>query len=128
MIVGVGVDIVSVGRIEDLIEKFGSRFLDKCFTEAERDWCERINDLHLKAEEYATRFAAKEAVSKAFGTGIIGISFKEIEVKNEEGGKPIIQLHGKAKKIAHELKISNIQISLTHEGSKALAYVIAEAI
>ena len=105
-----------------MIEKFSQRFLDRCFTQAEKNWCNRINDSQLKSEEYASRFAAKEAVSKALGTGIVGLSFKEIELLNEQGGKPVVQLYGNAKIIARELEVNNIQISLAHEGGQALAF------
>lgn len=124
MIIGIGTDIVSVQRIEKAVIRFGERFVRKVFTGEEASYCEGRKEqaLHL-----AGRFAAKEAVLKAFGTGISnGIGFKDVEVIREEGKRPEIRLHGKGKEIAGSLGVSVIHLAISHDGGLALAFVVAE--
>ena len=123
MIFGIGTDLIEVKRLEALAAR-GSEYLQKIFTPAEMDYCENHG---RKAEHYAARFAAKEAFLKALGTGLRdGLSFCEIEILNDDQGKPFIQLYGKAKDRARSQNISHISISLSHIKEIALAIVILE--
>jgi len=123
MVYGIGIDMIEVKRIEKQISA-GPRFVERIFTSREVDYCERKKN---KAQNYAARFAAKEAFLKAVGTGWRkGLAFKEIEVINDELGKPEIMLYGKAKKFAEERKIVNIQVSITHLKENASAIVTLE--
>jgi len=114
MIKGIGIDIIEIDRINDAVKKLGPRFLNKIFTENEIKYCTYKNK--LKISELAVRFAAKEAYSKAMGTGMVGISWSQIEILNNQNGKPYIKIRGKAKK--------NIHISLSHSASHAVASVL----
>jgi holo-[acyl-carrier-protein] synthase len=114
-----GIDIIEIDRIEESIKKSGEHFLGKVYTPHEINYCSQRQ--RLGASEFAVRFAAKEAVAKAFGTGMKGIFFHEIEVKNNSLGKPFILLHGRAKALAKKLKIKNIEVSLSHEKKYAVA-------
>lgn len=123
MILGVGTDIIEVERIRKNIEN-GSHFKEKVFSKNEIDYCEKKSN---KAESYAARFAAKEAFFKALGTGWRnGMSFKEVEIMNNELGKPQINLYGKAKEIAEKQNISNIHVSVSHIKEIASSVVILE--
>jgi len=123
MIVGIGTDIIEVPRIEKLLTK-QKRFQGRIFTETEIAYCETKKN---KVQNYAARFAAKEAFLKAIGTGWRqGVSFKEIEIVNNERGKPEIFLSGKAREFADDLGITNIQVSLSHLKDFAIAVVAAE--
>jgi holo-[acyl-carrier protein] synthase len=116
---GIGVDIVETARIASSIERFGDRFLNRIFTQAERDYCAsmRYPDRH-----YAARFAAKEAVSKAFGTGIGPHGgWRDIEILRRDTGAPRIQLHGPAADLAIKLRITETFISLSHSDHYAVA-------
>lgn len=122
-IFGIGVDVVDVDRIEDAISRHGVRFLERTFTEGEREYCE---GLALPGPSYAARFAAKEAVSKAFGTGIGGdAGLREIEVVREESGRPRILLSGQAAEFAARHGISEVLVSLSHTRHSAVAQVVA---
>lgn len=122
MIVGIGTDIIEVGRIKDAIEKYGDRFLNRIFTETEMKYCESFKD--TKYLHYAARFASKESFSKAIGTGITkGFKFKEVGIKNEQNGKPVIELLGDLLEKWGDCRIS---VSLSHTADNALAYVILE--
>jgi len=123
MIIGIGTDIIEVIRIERLLTK-QKRFQARIFTEKEIAYCESKKN---KAQNYAARFAAKEAFLKAIGTGWRkGIAFKEIEVVNNEQGKPELFLSGTAKEYTDNLGITNIQLSLSHLKDLAIAVVTAE--
>jgi holo-[acyl-carrier protein] synthase len=125
MIVGIGTDMIEISRIEQSIEQFGERFLDRVFTPGEIAYC-RQKKKH-SAESFAARFAAKEAAAKALGTGISrGVSWKEIEVQRQPGGPPTLHLSGRAGEIAEQLGISHLSLSLTHSRDMALAVAIAE--
>lgn len=114
-----GVDLVPVQRIATLLERYGTRFTGRVFTEQELEAC---ND---RVERMASRFAAKEAVSKAFGTGIGPISWREIEIVNDHAGRPGLRLSGRAAKLAQDLGLSTWTISLSHTEEQAIAFVIA---
>lgn len=120
---GVGIDIIEVNRIEKLITS-SDRFKQRIYTQNEVDYCEARKN---KAQNYAARFAAKEAFLKAIGTGWrSGVAFREIEVVNDEQGKPEIHLHGRTKKITQDRHIKNIQLSLSHVKELAVAVVVVE--
>ena len=124
MIVGLGVDIAEVDRIEAAIRRHGEAFLRRVFTAAEIAYCERHRN---KAERYAGRFAAKEAAMKALGTGWRkGVRWLDIEVARNSSGKPSILLSGRTREIAGQLGVKHISLSITHSGNTALAEVIFE--
>jgi holo-[acyl-carrier protein] synthase len=123
MIYGIGVDILEVGRIEKLISNT-PRFKQRVFTQHEIDYCELKKN---RAQNYAARFAAKEAFLKAIGTGWKrGVAFKEIEIVNNKQGKPELVLYGKSKEFAEQFGLKNIQVSVSHIKDLAVAIVIAE--
>ncbi len=124
-IVGHGVDLVDIARIGQMIERHGDRFLSRCFTDAERGYCEA--SAKRRDEHLAARFAAKEAVLKAIGTGWRnGIAWTDIEVVREPSGRPTVVLTGETARIAEQLGITNWFISLSHTDTHAMASVIAE--
>ena len=124
MIVGLGIDIAEIDRIEASILRHGAHFLERIFTPGEIAYCERHRN---KAERYAGRFAAKEAAMKALGTGWgKGVRWVDIEVIRAPGGKPSLKLAGRAQEIAAELGVKNISLSITHSGNTAFAQVIFE--
>ena len=124
MIVGMGVDLAEVERVKTAIERHGEAFLKRVYTPAEREYCEGFRN---KYERYAGRFAAKEAAMKALGTGWRrGVRWVDFEVVRELGGRPTVRLAGEAKKIAAELGVLRIALSITHTESQALAQVIFE--
>jgi holo-[acyl-carrier protein] synthase len=124
MIVGSGIDLVEIGRIQQSMERFGRRFLDRVYTSAEQAYCLRKRKA---AESFAARFAAKEAGAKALGTGISrGVNWLEIEVAREPGGRPTLHFHGRAAEIASRLGVAHAALSLTHTADLALASVVLE--
>ena len=118
---GVGIDIVEVKRIKRLWKKFGNIFLNKVFHKEELDYCLKMKypELHL-----AARFAAKEAVVKALGTGMKGLSWKDFEIKRNISGQPVIKLSIKAKKYLKNIKGDRIIITLSHCESYAVAQAL----
>jgi holo-[acyl-carrier protein] synthase len=125
MIVGLGLDIAEVDRIEEAIARHGAPFLERLFTPAEVAYCERHKNRY---ERYAARFAAKEAAMKALGTGWSrGVRWRDIEVVREPGGKPTLRLTGVAREIADRLGVKHIAMTITHSGNWALAQVIFES-
>lgn len=125
-IFGIGIDVVEVERIASAIERHGEPFLARLFTPAERAYCEAHRQ---PAPHYAARFAAKEAVSKALGTGIgANAGLLEMEVIRQASGAPAIRLSGAAESFAREQGICEIQISLTHTAQYAAANAIAIAV
>jgi holo-[acyl-carrier protein] synthase len=124
MVLGLGTDLIEIARMQQTLDRFGERFMEKVFTEGEIAYCRRKKHA---AESFAARFAAKEAAAKALGTGIShGISWKEIEVRREPGERPTLHLSGRAAQRAMTMGVSNIQVSLTHSRDLAMAVVIAE--
>ncbi len=113
-----GIDLIEIVRIERALEKYGERFLKRIYTEGE------IVQARENAPELAARFAAKEATSKALGTGIGPVSWTEMETINLRSGKPEIRLHGKAAQIAALQGFTTWTVSLTHSRGMAAAVVI----
>ena len=125
MIIGMGVDIAEVGRIQAAIERHGEVFLRRVYTAKEREYCEQFKNRY---ERYAGRFAAKEAGMKALGTGWRrGVRWVDLEVVREAGGRPTLALGGEAGKIAQQLGVKHVALSITHTTAQALAQVIFEA-
>ena len=125
MIVGTGIDIVEVPRVAASIERFGARFLQRVFTEAEIRYCQSKQNA---AERFAARFAAKEAGLKAIGTGWRrGVAWKDVEVRREPGGRPTIAFSGKAAEFAAKLGVTRASLSLSHTKEHAIASVILES-
>lgn len=123
-IIGHGIDAVEVSRIAAMIERHGLRFLERCFTPAERAYADSSR---RRAEHYAARFAAKEAILKAIGTGWSrGVAWTDAEVVRDATGRPGVHLHGVAAGLARERGIDRWSISLTHTGGMAFASAIAE--
>ena len=124
MIVGMGIDIAEVKRIETVIESQRGRFLQRVYTADEIAYCEQFKN---KFERYAARFAAKEAAMKALGTGWSrGVRWVDVEVVRQRGGRPTISLKGEARKIADSLGVKHIALSITHTAEQAIAQVIFE--
>lgn len=124
VIVGSGIDLVEIERIEQSVKRFGQRFLNRVYTTAEQAYCMRKRN---SAESFAARFAAKEAAAKALGTGISrGVNWLEIEVVREAGGRPTIRFHGRAAEIAQQMNVAHVALSLTHTSILAMASVVLE--
>ncbi|MGL4648388.1 MAG: holo-ACP synthase [Caldilineaceae bacterium] len=123
VILRTGVDLVEIARLRAAIERHGERFLARVYTAAERAVCEG------RAESLAGRFAAKEAVAKTLGSGIWrdGVAWTEIEVLRAPSGEPLLALHGAAAARALRLGMSGWSLSLTHDRTHALAFVVAFA-
>ena len=117
-LVAAGIDIIEIARIERTLSDFGERFLRRVFTERER---ERYG---TRVHELAARFAAKEATSKALGTGIRGIRWREMEILSNRRGKPVLVLHGSAAERAAKLGLVAFDVSLTHSRTDAMAFVV----
>ncbi|AYD00315.1 holo-ACP synthase [Neorhizobium sp. NCHU2750] len=129
MIIGMGSDLIDIRRVEKSIERFGERFTHRCFTDIERAKSDRRKN---RAASYAKRFAAKEACSKALGTGLAeGVFWKDMGVVNLPGGKPTMALTGGAADRLNELLPSGhepvIHITITDEYPYAQAFVVIEA-
>ncbi|MDX8389002.1 MAG: holo-ACP synthase [Mariprofundaceae bacterium] len=124
MIYGVGIDRMAIDRIEKTLTRFGVRFSERVFTPLEYQQAEKKGHV---ARRLAMLFAAKEAVSKALGTGFRqGMAMHEIEIIHQPIGKPEVVLHGAAKCIADQCDIINIHLSLTDDGGVAMALAVAE--
>lgn len=124
MIVGTGTDVTEIDRIQDAVTRYGDRFLQRIYTDAELRYCQRKRSA---AESLAARFAAKEAGAKALGTGIAkGVSWREIEVTHLPGGRPALILHGRAAERAAMLGVRASHLSLSHGRDVAIATVILE--
>jgi holo-[acyl-carrier protein] synthase len=130
MILGLGSDLIDIRRIEQVIERYGDRFLDRIFTDAERQKCDRRAN---RAASYARRFAAKEACSKALGTGFRrGVFWRDLGVVNLPSGKPWMRLTGGALRRLEEITpagmTARLDVTLTDEPPLAQAVVIITAI
>ena len=124
MIIGSGIDLTEIGRIQQSMDRYGKRFLNRVYTAAEQAYCLRKRNA---AESFAARFAAKEAAAKALGTGIShGVNWLEIEVVREPSGRPNIRFHGRAAEIAQRLGVAHAALSITHTSSLAMASVLLE--
>jgi holo-[acyl-carrier protein] synthase len=125
VIVGLGLDIAEVDRIEAAIARHGAPFLERLYTPREVQYCESHKN---KFERYAGRFAAKEAAMKALGTGWSrGVRWRDIEIVREPGGRPSLHLEGVARDLAARVGVARISLTITHSGNFALAQVIFEA-
>lgn len=124
-ILGIGVDIVETTRIEHSLERFGERFLQRVFTAGEIEYCQLMK---FPARHFGARFAAKEAVSKAFGTGIgKAMGWKDIDIHREGSGQPFVVLEGGAKKLAAHRNVCAVWVSLSHTDHHAMATVVIES-
>ena len=134
MIIGIGSDLIDIRRIAKVIERHGERFLDRIFTDAERAKAERrAKSEKMVVATYAKRFAAKEACSKALGTGLAeGVFWKDMGVVNLPGGKPTMRLTGGAlerlRQLLPEGHEARIHITITDDFPLAQAFVIIEAL
>lgn len=116
----VGVDIISISRIASATNRWGDRFLKRIYTSHELSFCGG------RADRLASRFAAKEAVMKALGTGIRGVGWKEVEVVRKLGHAPSIQLHGRADNLARAVGVTQLALSLAHSHDYAVASVVGD--
>lgn len=124
MIIGSGIDMVEIERIQQSVDRFGERFLNRVYTPAEQAYCLGRRNA---AESLAARFAAKEAGAKALGTGISrGVYWHEIEVVREPGGRPNLHFRGRAAEIARHLGVAHAALSLSHTAQLAVASVVLE--
>ena len=114
----VGVDLVEIRRVANLVAKYGERFTGRVFTADERLDCSD------RPESLAARWAVKEAVVKALGTGFGPVSFCEIEVLRECSGQPELCLHGKARALAEARGLNSWAVSVSHDGGFAIAFVV----
>lgn len=124
MIAGIGVDVVEVDRVDALLARYGDRFLRRVFTDAEAEYAKKSV---RQAERLAGRFAVKEAVMKAFGTGKSqGILWRDVETIRGALGKPEVRLYGNADKYLKTINGNTIHVSISHDAGKAMAFVIIE--
>jgi holo-[acyl-carrier protein] synthase len=122
-IIGIGTDITECLRIARMIERHGELFIDRVYTPAEIKYCQSRKQA---TQHYTGRWAAKEAILKALGTGWRkGISWRDIEIRNEPGGKPQVGVRGGAKDVVEQLGITEIQVSISHCRSHATAFAVA---
>jgi len=125
-IISHGIDIVDVPRIARMIAEHEAHFLERCFTPAERAYCQSY--IKSAAMHFAGRFAVKEAVLKALGTGWRGqIAWTDMEVLNDGAGKPTLRLSGESQRIAETLGIRHWHVSISHTADYAIASAIAES-
>ena len=116
-----GVDIVEIERVEGALRRFGERFLARVYTAVEVAVCRG------RLSELAARFAAKEAVMKALGTGARGVAWREIEVLPNRRGKPLVYLYGRAKERAEAIGLSGLDVSLSHSREYAVAFAVGQS-
>lgn len=129
MIIGIGTDLCDIRRIENSLERFGTRFKNRLFTKAEQSYADGKAD---PAASYAKRFAAKEALAKALSTGDTGhLIWTEVEVINGPSGKPALKLYGRARSRLEQMtppgEVLNLHLSLSDEPPYALGFVIVES-
>ena len=121
----IGTDICQINRVKSVYRRYGGKFLYRVLTENEIKYV--TSNTKSLINRLAGRYAAKEAASKVLGTGLTGVYFKEIEILREASGAPKVILHNRAKKIAAKKKLSNFEVSISHEKDFAIAIVIAIA-
>lgn len=122
MVLGIGIDLVKVDRIEKAMVRWGEAFTGRVFTEREVVYCQRQK---RPAEAFAARFSAKEAVMKAFGTGLSdGVCWKDVEIVRSDSGKPDIVLDGRLKELASGMGVSRAFVSFSHDSG----FVVAQAV
>ncbi len=117
----IGVDIIEIERVEAAVGRFGERFLERIYTVVEVAFCRG------RFPELAARFAAKEAVMKALGTGAHGVAWREIEVLPNHRGKPLVYLYGRANTRAERIGLSGLDVSLSHSREYAVAFVVGQS-
>jgi holo-[acyl-carrier protein] synthase len=124
-IIGIGTDIIECLRIAKMIERHGELFINRVYTPHEIQYCQTRKQA---TQHFAGRWAAKEAVLKALGTGWRrGISWRDVEIRNAPGGRPLVALHGGAREVVEQLGITQMLISISHCRSHATAYAVAQA-
>lgn len=116
-----GIDVTEVDRVALALERWGDRFVERLFRPGELS--ARRRNPRARAQHVAGRFAAKEAAMKALGTGWRGLAFREIEVRRDARGKPLLGLHGRALARARELGVTSMEVSISHSGGTAVAVV-----
>ncbi|MBI3358220.1 MAG: holo-ACP synthase [Nitrospirae bacterium] len=122
MIIGIGVDLVKIPRMQKMLKRWGDRFLNRVFTDSEITCAQKKKLQHIFL---SGRFAAKEAVLKALGIGLqMGVRWQEIETLHDDLGKPVITLSGKVQQIARDRMVSELFVSLSHEGDYAVAQAL----
>jgi holo-[acyl-carrier protein] synthase len=126
MVIGIGVDIVEIPRLERSLTLHGDRFRDRVFTPREIAYCEITEH---KAERYAARFAAKEAARKAIGaaTPVKALAWHDVEIISSTEGAPQLEFHGRAAELVRDLKVVRAHVSLSHEMKHAIAFVVLES-
>ena len=123
MIYGIGVDLIEIERIRQAIERNGKRFIDRIYTEVEQAYCLQRSSYAC----YAARFTAKEALLKAYGTGLRkGMRWRDIEVRSNELGKPSLHLYGSLQEQFERIGIHHIHLSMSHSSAYAIAQVVIE--
>ncbi len=120
--ISVGIDIIEIHRVEQAILSWQDSFLRRIYTEAELESC------HNRVSSLAARFAAKEAVMKALGTGNKGVNWRDIEILSDDGGAPLIQLHGRAYEKARDIGVTGFSVTMSHSKQYAVAFVIGDAV
>src|ERR1017187_10667571 len=124
MILGIGIDIIEVARIASSYEKFGERFVNRILLPEEIAYCLSHKN---PAPFLAARFAAKEAISKAFGTGIgASLGWKDMEIRRKESGEPFVVLHGKGKELFASRKAKQLLVSISHTENYAAVTAVLE--
>jgi holo-[acyl-carrier protein] synthase len=124
MIYGIGTDLVEVSRIDKILQRWGEQFVTKVFTPVESDYCKKraFPPIH-----FAARFAAKESFLKSLGIGLgMGVGLRDIEMINDQQGKPLLKLHERAENILREAEIKAVHVSVTHTRKYASAVVVLE--
>ena len=125
-ITSIGSDLCEISRIEELLERPGESFCEKIFTPGEREYCDSSS--RARASHYAGRYAAKEAVMKALGTGWAeGVRWQDIEITRTPAGAPELLLRGETAALAQELGITRWHVTISHDAGLALAFVVAES-
>ena len=123
-VLGIGIDLVENARIQHSIERFGERFLHRVFTAGEIAYCQSMK---FPERHFAARFAAKEALSKAFGTGIgKAMGWREIDVRNKPSGEPFLVFSGPAQELATQRGVSSALITLSHTEHHAIACIVLD--
>ncbi|MBI4296999.1 MAG: holo-ACP synthase [Chloroflexi bacterium] len=117
----IGIDIIEIGRVQKALERWGQRFLRRVYTAAELEECRG------RASRLAARFAAKEAVMKALGTGARGVAWREVEVVSQRSGAPVVRLYGRAQARAKHLGFRSLAISLSDSHDNAVAVAVGES-
>ncbi|MDW8348701.1 MAG: holo-ACP synthase [Verrucomicrobiae bacterium] len=118
-----GIDMVDISRFKALLSRHGEKAVNRLFTDGERDYCKRFSG--QMAQHFAVRFAAKEAVLKALGTGLgLGMRWRDVEIQRGESGEPSVVLHGRVREVFEGLGLSRVVVSLTHTEHSAVASVL----